>query len=167
MNNNSGFVFFVMGVSGTGKTTIGNLVAKEFNIPFFDGDDYHPQTNVEKMTSGKPLNDTDRLDWLLKLNDIANKNKENGCVIACSALKKKYRMILKEHLEFYYFLFLQGSFILISERMGDRKEHFMPQNLLKSQFKILEIPDASEAVINLNIECTPEEILAQIKNHIF
>ena len=88
-------VIFIMGVSGVGKTTIGNLLSKTLNIPFFDGDDYHSESNIVKMSNAEPLNDDDRFGWLKTLNELAiNQLKNNSCIILCSALKKSYRDIL-------------------------------------------------------------------------
>ena len=92
-------IYYVMGISGTGKSTMGKLVAEAFGAPFFDGDDFHPDTNLEKMASGTPLDDHDREGWLKDLNALAHKHKEHGTVIACSALKAKYRTLLRKNLE--------------------------------------------------------------------
>ena len=92
-------IYIVMGVSGCGKSTIGKLLATKLKVPFFDGDDFHPEANVQKMASGLPLNDKDRKGWLQKLNKIANEHKPSGAVIACSALKETYRSELKKNLE--------------------------------------------------------------------
>tara|TARA_R110000868_G_scaffold74009_3_gene214141 strand:- start:804 stop:1307 length:504 start_codon:yes stop_codon:yes gene_type:complete len=166
MNKGQGYTFFIMGVSGTGKSTIGRLFSNKFALPFYDGDDYHPKANIDKMASGKPLNDNDRYDWLLQLNSIALKNKDIGSVIACSSLKKKYRDQLKKGLTHFYFIFLEGSFDLILNRMNERKNHFMPAELLKSQFETLEIPDFSESVISVSIEHTPDQIISEIINQL-
>ena len=149
-----------MGVSGSGKTTIGELLAKKLAIPFYDGDDFHPEENVKKMAAGHPLNDEDRKSWLLRLNALSQENSENGAVIVCSALKQSYRNILQKGVEDKaVFLFLSGSFETILDRMQKRKGHFMPPDLLKSQFETLEIPNDSRSV---SIDQTPENILAEI-----
>ncbi|TAI49056.1 gluconokinase [Flagellimonas allohymeniacidonis] len=153
-------VFIVMGVSGTGKTTVGKLLGKALDIPFFDGDDYHPETNVQKMSAGIPLNDQDREGWLLTLNELAQKHRSSGAVIACSALKESYRKILRKDLDNHLeFVFLQGSFELIKKRMESRKDHFMPAALLKSQFDTLEPPNDA---ITLSITNDPEMLVSQI-----
>ncbi len=158
-------VFFVMGVSGVGKSTIGNLLSKELGIPFFDGDDFHPKENILKMSKGEPLNDEDRFGWLATLNKLAKDQlKENSCVIVCSALKNKYREILSNGVENNTkWIHLVGSYELISERMKQRSNHFMPTGLLKSQFEILENP---ENAINVNISLTPIEIVKAIKKEL-
>lgn len=149
-----------MGVSGTGKTTIGKLLAEKLNIPFFDGDDFHPSANIEKMSAGIPLNDLDREGWLQTLNKLANEHKASGAVIACSALKESYRQILKKGMNNQMdFIFLQGSFELIKKRMEQRKGHFMPLELLKSQFNTLEIP---RDAIFISVDQTSEKILSEI-----
>ena len=165
MNNNQPLVIFVMGVSGVGKSTIGSLLSKEFSIPYFDGDDFHPQENVDKMANGHSLNDDDRYGWLLKLNSLANQHMEKGgCIIACSALKEKYRDILQENIEKNTkWVFLNGSYELISNRMQARKNHYMPASLLKSQFDTLEIPINA---IDVDIRKSPEEIIKLIKTDI-
>ncbi|MGB7394318.1 MAG: gluconokinase [Pricia sp.] len=153
-------IFFVMGVSGSGKTTIGKLLAKKMHAPFFDGDSYHPQANVEKMAEGHPLNDKDRQGWLQRLNQLALDQKEEGAVIACSALKHKYRKILRENVEeAVEFIYLEGSFALISQRLQGRKGHFMPPELLRSQFEALEIP---KIAISVSIDATPTNIVEAI-----
>jgi len=162
MSKNKGHTFFVMGVSGTGKSTIGKLLAKELGLLFYDGDDYHPKANIAKMAAGIPLNDEDRHDWLISLHTIALEHQNEGSVIACSALKKKYRALLNKGLNSFYFIFLEGSFEVILNRMKSRKDHFMPDVLLRSQFETLEIPDASENVIKVSIAHTPDQIISEI-----
>lgn len=156
MNSNS--VIFIMGVSGVGKSTIGNLLAEKLEIPFFDGDDYHPPSNIRKMSNRQALTDEDRLPWLLALNELAKKQIEgNGCIIGCSALKQAYRNILSEEIEHQtIWVHLQGTFEQIMERLNKRSDHFMPAELLKSQFDTLQ---ESEVSINIDINLTPNEIV--------
>lgn len=153
------YIFFVMGVSGSGKTTIGELLAKKLEISFFDGDNYHPEANVEKMAHGHPLNDDDRKGWLQRLNELAKEHENKGAVIACSALKKRYRKLLRQGLERITFVYLEGSFELISKRLAERKGHFMPPELLRSQFEALEIPGDA---ISVSVAATPTEIVTDI-----
>ncbi|SHI94133.1 gluconokinase [Pseudozobellia thermophila] len=153
-------ILFVMGVSGSGKSTIGKLLAKELKLRFFDGDDFHPKENVDKMAQGHPLNDNDREGWLKELNQLAKNHRESGAVVACSALKHKYRNLLKEGIEGQLqFVFLEGSFDLVSERLRQRKGHFMPPELLRSQFEALEVP---RSALSVSIEDDPEVIVAHI-----
>ncbi len=131
-----------MGVSGSGKSTIGRSLAEALKVPFIDGDDHHPKANVAKMTAGEPLNDSDRAGWLKILNKIALEHRASGAVIACSALKEIYRQILSENLEDNcQWVILKGTFELIQQRMKNRAEHFMPSALLQSQFNTLEMPE--------------------------
>ncbi len=147
-----------MGVSGCGKSTIGKLLAQELNIPFFDGDDFHPEANITKMSSGQALNDDDRQGWLETLNNLAKKQlTKNSCVIVCSALKQKYRDILSLDIQNETkWVHLSGSFDQILERVNSRADHFMPSELLKSQFDILEEP---KDAIEIDISLTPEKLL--------
>jgi 6-phosphogluconate dehydrogenase len=154
-----------MGVSGCGKSTIGKLLAQEFDIPFFDGDDFHPENNIQKMSSGEALNDDDRQGWLETLNDLAKKQlTKNSCVIVCSALKQKYREILSEGIEGETkWVHLFGSFEQILERVNSRAHHFMPSELLKTQFDILENP---KNTIEIDISLSPENIIKTIKKEL-
>jgi len=158
-------VIFIIGVSGVGKSTVGNLLSKEMNILFFDGDDYHPKENIEKMKSGKPLNDEDRYEWLISLNELAKAQLEKGsCVIVCSALKENYRELLGQGIENHVkWVHLSGSFETIYNRMNARKDHFMPSELLKYQFDTLEIP---QNAITINVELTPTEIVTKIRTEL-
>ena len=159
------FIAYIMGVSGSGKTTIGKQLAARAGIPFFDADDFHPAANKEKMKAGQPLNDHDRQDWLITINELAKaRSKQNGAIIACSALKEKYRRVLSEKIEVpVYWILLQGSFELIQKRMESRKDHFMPPTLLQSQFDTLEAP--ANAIV-IDIKNDPEEIVADILRQI-
>lgn len=154
-------VCIVMGVSGSGKTTIGRILAKNLGIEFFDADDYHPDKNINKMRNSISLGDEDRNPWLYNLADhIARWNRGKGAVLACSALKEKYRQILsRDGNEDVMFIFLKGDKNLINERMKSRREHYFPLDLLDSQFSILEAPLNAIAV---QIDLTPEEICAVI-----
>ena len=158
-------IIFIMGVSGCGKSTIGSLLSQELAIPFFDGDDFHPESNIAKMSNGQALNDEDRLSWLQTLNQLAIKHaKLNGCVIACSALKNKYREILTHSIEnTTKWVFLNGTFDQIKERINLRENHFMNADLLKSQFDILEEP---ENAIKIDINLTPKNSIEVIKNEL-
>lgn len=157
-------ILFIMGVSGSGKSTIGQLLAEKLNLKFYDGDDFHPPENVTKMAKGLPLDDDDRHGWLLRLNELAKKNKSTGAIIACSALKHAYRKQLRAGIEDQIeFIFLKGSFDLVAERLNRRKGHFMPPELLKSQFEALEIPTSAKVV---SIDNSPEEIVENIINQL-
>ncbi len=153
-----------MGVSGTGKSTIGKMLSKELDIPFFDGDDFHPDANIQKMASGVPLDDADRYDWLVSLNELAKKQKNRGAIIACSALKSSYRDILRKGMgRTMRFIHLEGSFDLIKSRMEKRTSHFMTAKLLESQFASLEFP---KEAITVSIAHSPDKILNEILSHI-
>jgi len=151
-----------MGVSGSGKSTIGKLLSQELNVPFFDGDDFHPKENIQKMFNGQPLNDNDRQSWLEVLNGLAIKElKKSNCVIVCSALKQKYREILSQNIETQSkWIYLSGSFDLISKRLNNRENHFMSSDLLKSQFDILEEP---KDALQVDISLSNNEIIKTIK----
>ncbi|SHF92508.1 gluconate kinase, SKI family [Fodinibius roseus] len=152
-------VYIVMGVSSAGKTVVGQKLARRLEIPFYDGDKFHPQENIVKMESGRPLSDRDRRPWLEALaRKIAGWHASGGAVLACSALKKKYRDTLTSR-QAAQFIYLKGPISLIAERMADRTGHFMPEKLLKSQFETLEEP--SDA-ITVSIEPPPEEIVSDI-----
>lgn len=158
-----------MGVSSCGKSTIGKKLADTLSIPFYDGDDFHPESNIRKMSSGEPLTDQDRYEWLNSLNKLAIKQlKNNHLVISCSALKESYRKILKQDIEDNcHWIFLSGSFDTIRERLKNRKDHFMPDNLLQSQFDSLEEPDYGIKIdINKSPQEITEKILDQQKNEI-
>ena len=154
-----------MGVSGCGKSTIGQLLSQELDIPFFDGDDFHPQSNIDKMSSGVPLNDDDRYGWLVTLNELAKSELEkNSCIIVCSALKKSYRDILNADIQNQVkWIHLEGRFNQILERLNKRENHFMSSNLLQSQFDTLEKPEDAFVV---NIGLNPEDIVEKITNKI-
>lgn len=150
-----------MGVSGSGKTTIGTELSRRTGIPFFDADDFHPIANKEKMKAGQPLTDEDRQGWLLRLNELARgQSTQQGAIIACSALKEKYRKVLEDNITTpVHWIFLEGDYSLISERMQHRKDHYMPASLLRSQFEALEPP--ADALV-IDIENSPEKIVETI-----
>ncbi|MGB5188829.1 MAG: gluconokinase [Robiginitalea sp.] len=131
----------IMGVSGCGKSTLGVALAKYLDIPFFDGDDYHPSENIQKMTEGVPLEDSDREPWLNRLNQIAREHQGAGAVIACSALKESYRQLLQKGVEKnLLWIYLYGTYPELLERVSGRTSHYMPATLLQSQFETLEPP---------------------------
>lgn len=154
--------FIIMGVSSTGKSSVGEAFAKAIQAKFIDGDDLHPKANILKMASGQSLNDQDRIPWLERIRDAAfsiEKKNEKG-VIVCSALKKKYREMICAGNENVDFIFLNGDFDLVLERMQSRNNHFMPVALLQSQFDTLEIPQQDETnVINIDIKGSFEEVV--------
>ena len=150
-----------MGVSGSGKTTIGRALAEELSVDFFDGDDYHPLENIKKMKEGKPLNDNDRYPWLIKLNALLIGRRDQGCILACSALKESYRQQLTKGIdETVQLVYLKGAFTTIYDRMQSREDHFMPTALLQSQFAVLEEP--KNALI-IDVTLSLEEIIKKIK----
>ena len=153
-------VWIVMGVSGSGKTTVGKLLAKELDLPFYDADDFHPKQNVQKMEAGKPLTDQDREPWLHHLSEMITRwNSNSGAVLACSALKESYRLTLKAADNSVQFVFLDGDIDLIRKRMKSREGHYMPSSLLESQFEALEIPSNA---IRVSIDQPPADIVKEI-----
>jgi len=149
-------VYVVMGVSGCGKTTIGRLLAERLHLPFFEGDDYHSSTNVAKMRSSRPLTDFDRHAWLETLaQKIDEWQNTGGAVLACSALKGRYRKTLISYNKHVRFVYLKGDKRRIGERMAKRTDHYMPVTLLDSQFQTLEEP--ADAIV-ASIDQTPQAI---------
>jgi gluconokinase len=154
----------VMGVSGSGKSTIAVALAERLGWTFEDGDRFHPASNVAKMSAGHPLNDEDRWPWLEAIADEIGRVCETGghVVIACSALKRAYRDVLGRGREDVRLVFLDGSQALIADRLANRKGHFMPPGLLDSQFKTLEPPAADERPIAVSIDAPVETIIDNI-----
>jgi 6-phosphogluconate dehydrogenase len=150
-------VIYIMGVSGSGKTTIGKLLSKKMNCPFFDADDFHSIANIEKLKGGIPLTDNDRAAWLESLNKLALKEVvQHNVIIACSGLKKSYRQVLTKELTNFFCFFLHGDYNVIYNRIQNRKNHFMPTSLLQSQFETLEL-SSNDYAIDINND--PDEIV--------
>ena len=155
-------ILVIMGVSGSGKTTIGQLLSTELNCSFIDGDDFHPPVNIKKMSSGEALTDEDRWPWLEILTDKIQEyiQQEQSMVLACSALKKSYREILCVDRELVQFIYLKGNYATIVRRMRSRENHFMTKSLLQSQFATLEEPRGAMVV---DISPPPLKILKSIR----
>ncbi len=157
-------VVIVMGVSGSGKTTVAVLLAAALGCQFQEGDDFHPAANVEKMRNGTPLNDADRMPWLHKIAEEIDGWRARGesGVLTCSTLKRAYRDIVIGDREDVTLVYLKGSRELIHKRMAARHGHFMPVALLDSQFAALQEPTADEHPITVDIAGKPAEIAAKI-----
>jgi gluconokinase len=154
----------VMGVSGSGKSTIGEKLAEQLGWKYEDGDSFHPASNVAKMRAGQPLTDEDRWPWLQAIASEIDRLCEAGQhgVIACSALKRAYRDVLVHGRSDVRIVFLDGTQALIADRLARRKDHFMPPGLLDSQFKTLEPPAADENPVTVSIDASVETIVEDI-----
>jgi len=157
-------VVVVMGVSGSGKTTVGQDLAARLGVPYQEGDALHPAANVDKMSHGIPLTDADRRPWLHAIAAIIDEWRaaHHGGVVSCSALKRAYRDILIGPRTDVALVYLDGGHELIAGRMASRHGHFMPTALLDSQFATLEPPGADEAPIVVSVDGTPEAIVERI-----
>ena len=154
-------IVIVMGVSGSGKTTIGQALAEQLGWRYLDADDYHPAANVAKMAAGTPLQDADRWPWLDKLNSVLQEEKD--AILGCSALKESYRQHLTAGLKDFRIVYLRGSFELLSRRAAERKHRFMPASLLKSQFEALEPP---RGAIEVDVAQSVEACVAAIRSQL-
>jgi gluconokinase len=154
----------VMGVSGSGKSTIGEKLAQRLGWSYEDGDRFHPPSNVAKMSAGQPLTDEDRWPWLRAIADEIDRVCEAGehAVIACSALKRAYRGVLVHGRNDVRIIYLKGTQELIASRLAQRKGHFMPPGLLASQFKTLEPPGPDENPVTVSIDAPVETIVDDI-----
>jgi gluconokinase len=153
--------FIVMGVSGCGKTSVGKLLAGQLGWDFFDADDFHPPINVKKMADGIPLNDSDRAPWLASLRDLilSSLKADRPGVLACSALKERYRQQLLKDNEGIQLIYLKGSYDLIWPRMSARKGHFMKPDMLRSQLETLEEPANA---LTIDVSTPMDDIISKV-----
>lgn len=154
-------LFIVMGVAGSGKSSVGSALAAELEGKYLEGDDFHPALNVKKMSDGIPLTDEDRWPWLRQIGqELA---KQRGVIVGgCSSLKRVYReRLVAAAGEPILFIYLDGSRSLIEKRMASRTSHFMPSSLLESQFETLEVPESNEFAISVDIDMPIENIVKQ------
>jgi gluconokinase len=152
----------VMGVSGSGKSTVGAALAQRMRVPFADADDFHPPANIAKMTAGQALDDNDRYPWLEAIGDWLAQHAEGG-VMSCSALKRKYRDQLRRHCPDVEFLHLAGTPEVIGRRQASRPGHFMPASLLASQFATLEPLEADERGTAIDVD---QDIDSIVENYV-
>jgi len=159
-------VIILMGVSGCGKTTIGIELSKGIGCLFLDGDDFHSEANIMKISGGAPLTEADRTPWLNTLRRKIEQCLDSGenLVLACSALSRQSRDVLRGENKDVRFVYLQGSKKLIKQRLKDRTEHFMHSDMLDSQFDVLQEPD--EAIV-VSITQSPQEIVAQLRGELW
>ncbi|EJZ20289.1 gluconokinase [Rhizobium sp. Pop5] len=163
MRMNKPHAIIVMGVSGCGKSSVGEKLAEALHLHFVEGDALHPASNVEKMSKGIPLTDEDRMPWLDRIGEEmkASLAKGEGIIVSCSALKRIYRDRLRAATGgTLFFVYLEGSKALLTRRMGERKGHFMPTSLLESQLATLEVPTREQGVVTVDIDDTMEGITA-------
>ena len=153
-------IIVIMGVTASGKTTIGTRASKRFGWPFYDADEFHPPENIAKMSRGEPLTDADREPWLKALHDKMAEEERAGrsAIFACSALKSRYRDVLREGLSTVRFVFLKGDPDVLQARLDHRKGHFMPRTMLPSQMAALEEPEPGEA-LELDASRPPNELV--------
>ena len=151
-----------MGVQGSGKTTIGKLLAKRLGVPLIDGDSLHSVANKEWMASGHALSDAQRLPWLHKVGERLALGTGSGIVVACSALKRSYRDLLRDHAPTTFTVFARGDFDLIYARITSRRHEYMPPSLLRTQFDDLEELQGDERGVTVDIAKTPKQIVDQI-----
>ena len=149
----------VMGVQGAGKSTIGTLLAGRLGVAFVDGDRLHSPENVATMAAGNALTDEARAPWLNSVGRVLAENGDTGIVVACSALKRSYRDLLREHAPDLFVVYPEGSIELISARIGARQHEFMPAGLLRSQFDTLEPLQADELGVAVAVAHSPDEII--------
>ncbi|ACB51335.1 carbohydrate kinase, thermoresistant glucokinase [Crocosphaera subtropica ATCC 51142] len=157
-------IYLIIGVSGSGKTTIGTALNQQLGYAFYDADDFHPPENIAKMSQGIPLNDSDRLPWLLAIKSVINENQkeDKNAVITCSALKQAYRDLLEQNTTDIIWIYLKGSYETFLKRLQHRSEHFMKENMLMSQFQILEEPENAMTIdVNLSVEEIVQTIINQ------
>jgi gluconokinase len=154
-----------MGVSGSGKSTVGAALAQRLRAPFADADDFHPEANVAKMTAGHPLDDDDRRPWLEAIGAWLADHEQGG-VMTCSALKRAYRDQLRSHAPDTVFVHLHGERDVITRRQATRPGHFMPASLLDSQFATLEPLGADEVGFLLDVDQSVDEIVEQATRHL-
>ena len=158
-------VLILMGVSGAGKSTIGTMLSERLGWPFEDADNFHPPTNIAKMSAGTPLTDEDRWPWLHAIAEWIERTRLSGGhgIVGCSALKRRYRDVLVGNAGAdVRLVHLRGDEALIAARQAARPGHFMPQSLVRSQFEALEEPDADERVLVVSVEIPPAEIVETI-----
>lgn len=154
----------VMGVAGSGKTTLGRELGVRLNLPFQEGDDLHPESNIEKMRSGLPLTDKDRLPWLEQCRDWLRNQAGQGGVLSCSALKRSYRDILRSSHVQLLFVFPDVPVAVLRERLRSRSGHFMKENLLESQIATFEPPTEEEHdILTVSYDLSVEEISRKIR----
>ena len=154
----------LMGVSGSGKSSVGEKLSPLVGLPYKDGDDMHPQSNIDKMESGTPLNDEDRAPWLKNIGEELAAS--DGLMIGCSALKRSYRDLIRSYCPEAVFVHLAGDFELLSERMKVRTGHFMPASLLKSQFETLEQLEPDQKGVVIDIAPSKEEVVQAAANYL-
>ena len=157
-------VIVVMGVSGSGKSTVASLLARRLGWDFAEADDFHPEANVAKMSAGVALGDADRWPWLDAMAAWISGRRANGRrgVVACSALRRVYRERLAGGRGDVRFVYLRGDYATIAARLGGRTGHYMPASLLESQFATLEEPAPDEEALTLSIDRPPKELVAEI-----
>ncbi|MGQ5229670.1 gluconokinase [Streptomyces sp. MN3] len=160
MSHHTAPLVVVMGVSGSGKTTVGRLLAQHLDVPYAEGDDFHPAANVAKMRAGHPLDDEDRRPWLDEIARWLAGHADGGGVVACSALKRRYRARLASAAPRVFFLHLDGSPELIAARITARQGHFMPPELLRTQLADFEPLGDDETGSAVPIDGTPQETAA-------
>jgi gluconokinase len=157
-------VIIIFGVSGAGKTTVGELLARELGWHFYEADDFHSPANIEKMRGGVPLTDEDRWPWLENLRELIKRCIAAGenAVLACSALKRVYRKYLRVSAE-VKFVFLHGDYAVIAKQLQRRRGHFLNPALLRSQFADLEEPGLNEEALTIELGRTPQELVKEIE----